>query len=106
MLPQQNSVYTHRYKDKQTRSNKIDIKIVEAIEKEDPSEETLKLITRRKEIAKPGDYRYTHGQWKRYNPPRTLKEEQKKIEIELWQRKKQAPVAKNGRNEQGDARKN
>ena len=40
-----------------------------------------------KEITKPGDYRYTQRQRKRYNPPRTLKAEQKKIEIELWQRR-------------------
>ena len=78
LLPQQNSVYTHRYKDKQTRTNKMDLKIVEAIEKEDPSEETLKLKCRWKEKPKPGDYRYTQGQWKRYHPPRTLKAEQKK----------------------------
>ena len=38
-------------------------------------------------ISKPGEYRYTQGQWKRYNPPRTLKAEQKKIEIEQWQKK-------------------
>ena len=65
----------------------MDLKIVEAIEKEDPSEEILKLTTRWKEITKPGDYRYTQGQWKGYNPPRTLRAEQKKIEIELWQKK-------------------
>ena len=59
LLPQQNSVYTHRYKDKQTRNNKMDLKIVAAIEKK--TEETLKLTTRWKEITKPGDYRYTQG---------------------------------------------
>ena len=87
LLPQQNSIYTHRYKDKQTRNNKMDLKIVEAIEEEDPSEETLKLTTRWKKVTKPGDNRYTQGQWKRYNPPRIFKAEQKKIEIELWQRR-------------------
>ena len=65
LLPQQNSVYTHRYKDKETRNNKMDLKIVEAIEKVDSSEETLKLTTRWKKITKLGDYRYTQGQWKR-----------------------------------------
>ena len=54
--------------------------------KKKTSEETLKLTTRWKEITKPGDYRYTQGQWKRYNPPRTLKAGQKKIEVELWQK--------------------
>ena len=81
LLPQQSSIFTHGYKDKQTRNNKLYLKIVEAIEKEDTSEETLKLTTRWKEITKPGDYRYTQGQWKRYNPPRTLKAEQEKIKI-------------------------
>ena len=65
LLRQQNSVYTHRYKDKQSQSNKMDPKTVETIKKEDPSNETLKLTTRWKEIAKPGDYRYTQGQWKK-----------------------------------------
>ena len=73
LLSQPNSVYTHHYKSKRTQNDKMDLKIVEAIEKEDPSEETLKLTTRWKEITKPGDYRYTQGQWKRYDPPRTLK---------------------------------
>ena len=62
LLPQQNSVYTHHYKDKQTRNNQMDLKKVEAIGKEDPSEGTLKLTTRWKKITKPGDYRYTQGQ--------------------------------------------
>ena len=87
LLPQQNSVYTHHYESKQTQNDKMDLKTVEAFEKEDPFEETLKLTTRWKEITKPGDYRYTQGQRKRYNPPRTLEAEQKKIEIELWQKK-------------------
>ena len=87
LLSQQNSVYTHHDKSKQIQNDKMDLKIVEAIEKEDPSEETLKLTTPWKEITKPGHYCYTQGQWKRYNPPRTLKAEQKKIEIELWQKK-------------------
>ena len=62
LLPQPNSVYTHHYKDKKTRNNQMDLKKVEAIGKEDPSEETLKLTTRWKKITKPGDYRYTQGQ--------------------------------------------
>ena len=66
----------------------MNIKTVENIEREDPSEETLALTKRWREITKLGDYRYTHGQWKRYNHPRTLKAEQKKIEVELWQRNK------------------
>ena len=48
----------------------MDLKTIESIEKQDPSAETLKLKTRWKEITKPGDYRYTQGQWKKYNPPK------------------------------------
>ena len=44
--PQQNSVYTHRYKNEQNQNNKRDLKTVETIKKEDPSEETLNLTTR------------------------------------------------------------
>ena len=65
----------------------MDLKTIEIIEKQDPSEETLKLTTRWREITKPGDYRYTQGQWKRYNYPRTQTAEQKKIEVKLWQRR-------------------
>ena len=36
----------------------MDLNTVETIENEDPSEETLKLTTRRKEITKHGNYRY------------------------------------------------
>ena len=57
------------------------------IEEQDPCEETLKLTTWWREIKKPGDYRYTQWQWKRYNPLRTQKAEQKKIEVQLWQRR-------------------
>ena len=87
LLSQQNSVRTHQPKDNYSQSKEMDLKTIELIEKQDPSAETLKLTTRWKEITKPGDYRCTQGQWKKYNPPRTLKAEQKKIEIELWQRK-------------------
>ena len=83
LLLQQNSVYTPRHKDKQIQNNKMDLKTFETIEKEDPSEKTLKLTTRWKKITKSGDYRYTQGQWKRYNLARTLEAEQKKIEVEL-----------------------
>ena len=63
------------------------IKIIECIEKDDPSEETLRLTKRWKEITKPGDYRFTQGQWKKYNPSRALRAEQKRIEVELWQKR-------------------
>ena len=66
----------------------MDIKTIECIEIDDPSEETLRLTTRWKEITKPGDYRFTQGQWKKYNPSRALRAEQKQIEVEqLWQKR-------------------
>ena len=71
----------------QTVQNRMDIKTIESIEKDDPSEETLRLTTRWKEITKPGDYRFTQGQWKKYNPSRALRAEQKRIEVELWQKR-------------------
>ena len=71
----------------QTVQNRMDIKTIESIEKDDPSEETLRLTTRWKEMTKPGDYRFTQGQWKKYNPSRAQRAEQKRIEIELWQKR-------------------
>ena len=56
----------------QTVQNRMDIKTIECIEKDYLSEETLRLTTRWKEITKPGDYRFTQGQWKKYNPSRAL----------------------------------
>ena len=80
------SVDTYQLKDNHSQIKEMHLKTIELIEKQDPSAETIKLTTRWKEITKHRDYRYTQGQWKKYNPPRTLKAEQKKIEIELWQR--------------------
>ena len=48
----------------QTVQNRMDNKTIECIEKDHPSEETLRLTTRWKEITKPGDYRFTQGQLK------------------------------------------
>ena len=61
----------------QNCQNKMDAKMVENIGKDDPYEETLQLTTRWKEIAKPGGYRFTQGQWRKYTPPRTLRAEKK-----------------------------
>ena len=49
---------------------KMDIKIIENIKKDNLSEGTLRLTTRLKELAKPRDYRFTQGQWKKYAPSR------------------------------------
>ena len=51
--------------------------MVESIDKDDPPDKTLQLTTRWKEITKPGDYRFTKGQWRKYTPPRTLRAKQK-----------------------------
>ena len=45
----------------QTVQNRMDIRTIECIEEDDPSEKTLRLTTRWKEITKPGDYRFTQG---------------------------------------------
>ena len=42
----------------------MDIRRIEQIEREDPSEETLTLINRWKELVKPGEYRTSNGVWK------------------------------------------
>ena len=65
----------------------MDIKTIESIEKDDPSEDTLRLTSRWREITKRGDYRFTQGQWRKYAPPRTLRAELKRIEVDLWQRR-------------------
>ena len=67
LIPQQNSVHTHLYKDNYIQNKERNINIIEMIEKQDPSEETLKLTTRWRVITKHGDFRYTQGQLKRYN---------------------------------------
>ena len=65
----------------------MDIKTIESIEKDDPSEDTLRLTSRWREITEPGDYRFTKGQWRKYAPPRTLRAELKRIEVDLWQKR-------------------
>ena len=78
-----NDLFTKPYH----RSIDMDIKTIESIEKDDQSEETLRLTSRWGEITRPGDYRFTQGQWRKYAPPRTLRAELKKIEVDLWQRR-------------------
>ena len=64
----------------------MDIKFIDSFEKDDPSADTLRLTTRWKEIVKPGDFRFTQGQWKKYAHSRALRSEQKRVEFELWQK--------------------
>ena len=65
----------------------MDVKMVESVDKDDPSADTLRLTTQWKEITKPVDYRFTQRQWRKYTPPRTLRAEQKRIEVESWQKR-------------------
>ena len=80
---ERNDLFTKPYH----RSIGMDIKTIESIEKDDQSEETLRLTSRWREITRPGDYRFTKGQWRKYAPPRTLRAELKRIEFDLWQNK-------------------
>ena len=59
------------------RSINMDIDTIESIEKDDPSEDKLRLTSRWRENTKPGDSRFTQGQWRKYAPPRTLRAELK-----------------------------
>ena len=65
----------------------MDIRRIEQIEADDPSEETLQLVNRWNELVKPGEYRTSKGSWKKYNPPRHQRAEMKRIEMNLNQRR-------------------
>ena len=65
----------------------MDVKVVESIDKDDPSEDTLRLTTRWKEITKAVENRFTQGKWRKYTSPRTLRAEQKRIEVVLLQKR-------------------
>ena len=65
----------------------MDIKTIESVGKDDQSENTLRLTSRWREITRPGDYRFTQGQWRKHAPLRTLRAELKRIEVDLWQRR-------------------
>ena len=88
LLPQLNTV------DRNTINNVkhnyeiiMDIRRIEQIEADDPSEETLQLVNRWNELVKPGEYRTSKGSWKKYNPPRHQRAEMKRIEMNLNQRR-------------------
>ena len=65
----------------------MDIRRIEQIEADDPSEETQQLVNRWKELVKPGEYRLSKGNWKKYNPRRHQRAEIKRIEMNLNQRR-------------------
>ena len=65
-LPHSNTVDTTKLNTIQTvQEITMDIRRIEQIEKEDHSEETLKLTKRWKELVKPGEYRTSNGVWKK-----------------------------------------
>ena len=64
---------------------KMDAKTIENIEARFNSAEITELMTRWKEIVKPGIYRMTGGRWKRYHEPKFLRNERKVIEERLQQ---------------------
>ena len=61
----------------------MDLKAAENIVRGDPSKKPLELPTRRKENVDAGEYQYTQGQRKRYNPQENKTQKKKKIEVEL-----------------------
>ena len=65
----------------------MDIRRIEQIEADYPSEETQQLVIRWKELVKPEEYRTSKGNWKKYNPPRHHRAEIKRIEMNLNQRR-------------------
>ena len=66
----------------------MDIRSTEQTETNDPSEETLQLTNRCKELVEAGEHRTSNGVWKKYNPPRHHREEMKRIEMIFTQRRK------------------
>ena len=64
----------------------MNIKTIKSIENDDQSEDTLRLTSRWTEITRPGDYRFTQEQWQKNAPPKTLRTELKRIEVDLRQR--------------------
>ena len=65
----------------------MDIRRIEQIETIDPSEETLQLTNRWKELIKPGEHRTSNGVWKKYNPPSHHRAEIIRIKMNLTQRR-------------------
>ena len=89
------NLHTNFFQPKYYYKNKgMDIKTVESIERKYPSEETLAVTKRWREITKPGDYRYTQGQWKRYNFSKNAESLTKE---KRTMAKKQVAVGKNGK---------
>ena len=65
--------------------SKMDSRTHDHSETIDSSQETTDLIRRWREIVKPGFYRMTGGNWKKYHEPKFLRSEKKVIEERLQQ---------------------
>ena len=88
LLPQLNTVDRNTINNvKQNHETIMDIPRIEQIEADDPSEETQQLVNRWNELVKPGEYRTSKGNWKKYIPPRHHGAEIKRIEMNLNQRR-------------------
>ena len=88
LLPQLNTVDRNTINNvKHNHETLMDIRRIEQIEADDPSEETQQLVNRWKELVKPGEYRTSKGNWKKYNPPRHHRAEIKRIEMNLNRRR-------------------
>ena len=88
LLPQLNIVDRNTINnEKHNHETIMDIRRIEQIEADDPSEETQQLVNRWKELVKPGNYQTSKGNWKQYNPPRHHRAEIKRIEMNLNQRR-------------------
>ena len=71
LLPQLNTVDRNTNNNvKHNHETIMDFRRIEQIEADDPSEETLQLVNRWKELVKPGEKRTSEGSWKKYIPPR------------------------------------
>ena len=58
-------------------------KTIDNLEKIDNSQETIDLIERWRNLVKPGIYRLSNGEWKKYHEPKFLRGERREIEERL-----------------------
>ena len=53
---------------------KMDIRTINDLEITDPSAETRNLITKWRDMVKPGFFRQSEGRWKKYHKPKLFEE--------------------------------
>ena len=88
LLPHSNTVSHTNTNENQSEQNiTMDIKLIEQMERDEPSEETQILINRWKRLAKPGEYRTSKSVWKKHSPPRHHRAEIKRIGMTLNQKR-------------------